>query len=167
MFLTINQFTGAWKQESGGTYKMMAALTDESLSQQITDDHRTLGRIAWHIVLTLGELGNGLGLKVECPPENTPVPSTAKEILDTYDKAATTLDKAVSADWDDAKLAEEVELYGQKFTNGFGLWMAVVHEIHHRAQMTVLMRQAGLKLPGMYGPSYDEWDKYGSKPPEI
>ena len=29
------------------------------------------------------------------------------------------------------------------------------HEIHHRGQMTVLMRQAGLKLPGVYGPSAD------------
>ncbi|MBI2416475.1 MAG: hypothetical protein HYV28_00920 [Ignavibacteriales bacterium] len=27
--------------------------------------------------------------------------------------------------------------------------------------MTVLMRQAGLKVPGAYGPSREEWAAYG------
>jgi len=31
--------------------------------------------------------------------------------------------------------------------------MLIAHQGHHRAQMTVLMRQAGLKVPGVYGPS--------------
>jgi uncharacterized damage-inducible protein DinB len=38
------------------------------------------------------------------------------------------------------------------------------HEIHHRGQMTVLMRQAGLKVPGVYGPSREEWTAYGMPP---
>jgi uncharacterized damage-inducible protein DinB len=32
--------------------------------------------------------------------------------------------------------------------------------------MTVLMRQAGLKVPGIYGPSYEEWLQFGMKAPE-
>ncbi|MCK4657684.1 MAG: hypothetical protein KAT85_11650, partial [candidate division Zixibacteria bacterium] len=39
--------------------------------------------------------------------------------------------------------------------------------IHHRGQMTVLMRQAGLKVPGVYGPSMEEWEHFGMKKPEI
>ena len=35
------------------------------------------------------------------------------------------------------------------------------HEAHHRGQMTVLMRQAGLTVPGVYGPSREEWVAYG------
>jgi uncharacterized damage-inducible protein DinB len=167
MFLTVKQFNDAWKQESDGTRKIMAALTDAGLNQKVTDDHRTLGRMAWHIALTLGELGGGLGLKVDCPKEDTPVPTSAKTIAETYDKAAASLAKSVANDWNDAKLQEEIDMYGQKFTLGYGLWMALVHEIHHRAQMTVLMRQAGLKVPGLYGPSYDEWGQYGGKPPAI
>ena len=27
------------------------------------------------------------------------------------------------------------------------------HQNHHRGQMTVLMRQAGLTVPGVYGPA--------------
>jgi hypothetical protein len=33
--------------------------------------------------------------------------------------------------------------------------------------MTVLMRLAGLKIPGLYGPSKEEWSRYGMKEPEI
>jgi uncharacterized damage-inducible protein DinB len=40
------------------------------------------------------------------------------------------------------------------------------HEIHHRAQMTVLMRQAGLKVPGLYGPAKEEWSQYNMPPME-
>jgi uncharacterized damage-inducible protein DinB len=30
--------------------------------------------------------------------------------------------------------------------------------------MTVLMRQAGIKVPGIYGPSKEEWEAMGIKP---
>ncbi|MBE0644676.1 MAG: hypothetical protein IH600_11400 [Bacteroidetes bacterium] len=32
------------------------------------------------------------------------------------------------------------------------------------AQLTVLMRQAGLLVPGIYGPSREEWSTYGLPP---
>jgi hypothetical protein len=31
----------------------------------------------------------------------------------------------------------------------------------------VLMRQAGLEIPGLYGPSRQEWAAFGMKPPAI
>jgi hypothetical protein len=33
--------------------------------------------------------------------------------------------------------------------------------------MTVLMRQAGLEIPGLYGPARQEWAAYGMTPPTI
>ena len=30
------------------------------------------------------------------------------------------------------------------------------HQIHHRGQMTILMRQAGVVVPSVYGPSREE-----------
>jgi uncharacterized damage-inducible protein DinB len=33
--------------------------------------------------------------------------------------------------------------------------------------MTVLMRQAGLAVPGMYGPAREDWAKYGMAAPAI
>jgi uncharacterized damage-inducible protein DinB len=31
--------------------------------------------------------------------------------------------------------------------------------------MTVLMRQAGLRVPGVYGPSQEEWSQFGMEAP--
>jgi len=58
-------------------------------------------------------------------------------------------------------LAEEINMYGEKWTRSATLASIIKHQIHHRAQMTVLMRQAGLKVPGVYGPSREEWSQYG------
>jgi hypothetical protein len=57
MFRTIAEFTGAWQYENGNTLKMMQALTDASLAQRVSPEGRSLGRLAWHIVQTLGEMG--------------------------------------------------------------------------------------------------------------
>ena len=58
-------------------------------------------------------------------------------------------------------------MYGATWPRSFTLFVLIGHEIHHRGQMTVLMRQAGLKVPGIYGPSYEEWVNYKMQPPAI
>ena len=69
--------------------------------------------------------------------------------------------------WDDAALQVEDDLYGETWKRGFTLTVLLNHEIHHRGQMTVLMRQAGLKVPGIYGPSKEEWAGYGTPEPPV
>ena len=71
------------------------------------------------------------------------------------------------AKWSDASLAVEDEMYGQKWARALTLAILVAHQTHHRGQMTVLMRQAGLKVPGFYGPAKEEWAAMGMKPPEV
>jgi uncharacterized damage-inducible protein DinB len=58
-------------------------------------------------------------------------------------------------------------MYGEKWTRGFTLTSLILHQVHHRGQMTVLMRQAGLEIPGLYGPARQEWAAFGMKPPAI
>ena len=58
-------------------------------------------------------------------------------------------------------------MYGEKWPRGLSLQVLVVHQAHHRGQMTVLMRQAGLEVPGVYGPSREEWTAYGMQPPTV
>ena len=52
-------------------------------------------------------------------------------------------------------------MYGETWKRGRTLGALVNHQIHHRGQMTVLMRQAGLEVPGVYGPAKEEWGAYG------
>jgi uncharacterized damage-inducible protein DinB len=73
----------------------------------------------------------------------------------------------VTGAWDDTSLDVEDDMYGEKWKRGFTLGSLVLHQTHHRAQMTVLMRQAGLKVPGVYGPSREEWTTYGLPAPTV
>ena len=67
----------------------------------------------------------------------------------------------IAKHWTDAMLVETVPMYGEDWTRGKVLAALILHQAHHRGQMNVLMRQAGLGVPGVYGPSKEEWVNYG------
>ncbi len=167
MIISINDFKQTWGRELENTSKMMAELTDKSLSQSIANDHRTLGRIAWHLTTAIPEMMERTGLKIEGVKADAPLPKTAAEIKNGYDQASKSLLEQVIKNWKDETLMVIDEMYGMKWPKGLTLRILMDHEIHHRGQMTVLMRQAGLKVPGVYGPSKDEWVNYGANPPQI
>jgi uncharacterized damage-inducible protein DinB len=167
MIRTISDFEHSWSAEIESTQKVFKHLTNESLSKQIHPDVRTLGRLAWHIVTTIPEMTGRMGLKTAGPGEHDPIPATAKEILAGYSTAAISLLDEVKKNWKDETLEVEDDMYGEKWKRGSSLGGFIKHEIHHRAQMIVLMRQLGLAVPGIYGPTRDEWKQYGMNAPEV
>jgi uncharacterized damage-inducible protein DinB len=167
MYRKLDDFLTDWKGHTEGTQKLLNTLTDLSLSQPVEDGHRTLDRIAWHIVLTIPEMLAGVGLKLDGPAPEAPVPATAKKIADAYARVTASAAEQIRASWTDATLEQEDDMYGETWKRGVTLRAVVNHEIHHRGQMTVLMRQAGLKVPGIYGPALEEWPAYGMPVPAI
>ena len=166
MFTSVDSFVKTWEDHSGRTVKILEALTDDSLKQEITGDHRTLGRVAWHVVTTIAEMPSHLGMKLDGPAEKDPVPARAADIVKGYKELAGSLTEQVKK-WKDDDMMVEDDLYGEKWKRGISLKILIDHEIHHVGQMTVLMRQAGLKVPGIYGPSKEEWANFGGTPPEV
>lgn len=167
MYRTIADFTKSWGNESTATQKILAALTDASLAQSVTSEHRTIGRLAWHLTGTPKEMMERTGLHVEGPADGAPVPASAKAIADEYDRTSAALLAAITKQWTDASLAEVDEMYGEKWARGETLMVLVVHQAHHRGQVTVLMRQAGLKVPGPVGPSKEDWSQWQMQPPAV
>lgn len=167
MYTTINDFAAQWKDHSDGTRKILNALTDESLSKEVASGHRDLARMAWHIVTTIPEMAERTGLKIDGPKADAPLPKTVEEIKKGYDAVANSLLEQVKKNWTDETMQIEDHMYGQQWKRGLSLLVVIQHEIHHRGQMTVLMRQAGLKVPGVFGPSKEEWVNYGAAAPEI
>ena len=165
MFTTVKDFIYIWSNEFEATQKVFKHLTDKSLTQQVAPGSRTLGLLAWHIVTTIPEMMGRTGLAIQGPAHAAPVPASAKPIFDAFNTAAETLLNEVRSKWTDDSLQIEDEMYGEKWKRGSTLTSLVFHQIHHRAQMTVLMRQAGLKVPGVYGPSQEEWATMGMKAP--
>lgn len=165
MFTTTESFATMWQQESTDTSRVLAQLTDATLGQAVVPGGRTLGRLAWHLVGTIREMPERMGLVVDGPSEERPIPGSAASIREAYDRASRSLLELVEREWDDASLATEHDMYGERWTRAFALTVLVHHQIHHRGQMTVLMRQAGLTVPGIYGPSREEWAQWGMEAP--
>ncbi len=163
MYRAIDDFAATWQHETESTLKLLRTLTDASLAQPVVPGGRTLGFLAWHITCSLAEMGVHAGLKVDGPTEQTPeaVPTHAADIARAYEGAATAVMAAVRASWTDAQLGELIPMYGEQWPRGLTLAILLSHQTHHRGQMTVLMRQAGLPVPGMVGPSKEEWAGMG------
>ncbi len=168
MYNKISDFLEDWKYESESTIKVLSNLTDKVLTVKFNKDIRTAGRLAWHIVGAISDLGHRMGLTFEKVDQNLSFPSTAKEIVDEYKRASGGLVKEIKEKWNDNTLSVEDKITGQgeMWSRGKTLGALVTHQIHHRAQLTVVMRLAGLKVPGVYGPAKEEWASYGMEPQE-
>ena len=161
MYRSIADFQTDWGHESEKTLNIFRALTEESLAQKVTDDGRSLGFIAWHIAVTLGEMLGHAGIKIDSPvTAGSEIPELA-EIVAVYEKGAKLVGEGVGQAWKDEELNDEIPMYGMNWKKGITLHALIAHQIHHRGQMTVLMRQAGLRVPGVYGPAREEWVEYG------
>jgi uncharacterized damage-inducible protein DinB len=163
MITSIKSFLKSWEYESSSTLKLLEVLTDESLSTEVYPGGRTLGRLANHILESLTELPSKLGLGIS---ERHFDLKTAAEIVQHYKEDSENLVKAIQQHWTDANLLEKNNMYGEEWPNGVSLNVLIMHQCHHRGQMTVLMRQAGLKVPGVYGPAKEEWAAIGMAPME-
>lgn len=161
MYRSLQDFQKTWPEEAAMTHEVIAALSDESLQQKVTTDGRSLGFLAWHVTQAMGGMVGQVGVAVDGPESDTPIPSHASEIATIYKNAAHSLLDNVLQAWTDDMLPEEVEVYGMKWTRGYTLFSLILHQAHHRGQMTVLMRQAGLVVPNTYGPTREGWVAMG------
>jgi uncharacterized damage-inducible protein DinB len=162
MFRTIEDFQKAWAYEAEMSGKMLNNLTDASLGQAVTNGGRSLGFLSWHLTITLGEMLGLVGLNIDAPEVDSEYPAVATEIAETYEKAAKSVSEEVAANWTDLTLLQSDEMYGETWTRGLTLYYLIMHQTHHRGQMTVLMRQAGIVVPGAYGPAKEEWVAMGA-----
>ena len=158
MYRSIDEFVSDWQYEGAATLKVLEVLTDESLKQAVSDTRpRTLGDLAWHLVGALVHILGSAGLRIDGPDVQRPMPSSAAEIAESYRAMSTAVTSALREQWTDDKLSESLRLFGAlEMTHAGVLNMVVRHQIHHRGQMTILMRQAGLVPPGIYGPNEEE-----------
>ena len=161
MYRKIKDFEQSWAYETEITTKLLSNLTDASLNQKVTEGGRSLGFVAWHIVLTLGEMLGKVGLNIDCPPEEAATPASAREITETFERAARSVSEEVAKKWTDETLLQEDEMYGMIWSRGTTLSLLINHQAHHRGQLTILMRQAGVPVIGVYGPAKEEWEAMG------
>lgn len=163
MYRKIEDFIADWSHDAQNTIKVYNNITNDALDKKIDENVRSIARLVWHINISVGEMANRAGLGIYAVPEHAEPPHDIKTIIAEYEKTANSLSENLKK-WSDNDLNTEVEMYGEHWKKGVVLQVIIMHQAHHRGQLTVLMRMAGLKVPGVFGPSKEEWVQYGMEP---
>jgi uncharacterized damage-inducible protein DinB len=155
MIYTADKFVEHYGWESSVTANVLKALTDDSLAMAKAAGHNTIGDIAWHIALAPAYMVSQTGFDMPEYGWNTPEDLTVAKITGEYEKLAGMLLEQAAT-----KTPEELEkvwrVWDMDWTTLSMMFAVVSHEIHHRGQLSVLMRQAGLTVPSIYGPNHEQ-----------
>lgn len=152
MYRKVEDFIADWKHSAAGTLKVIEAITDDKKNVAIEEGHNSLAWLAWHLTSVAGAFGQFAGMQVPAPGPDMPMPETMAEIAGYY-KQVMEVYEAEAPKFTDAQMEEEVPAFGGSMMRGKLLRMLIDHQTHHRGQMTVLLRQAGLTVPPVMGPT--------------
>ncbi|MDQ3023498.1 MAG: DinB family protein [bacterium] len=167
MYKTVDDYVTEYAADAQESQKMFDELTDASLRTAVGEGHRDLGRIAWHIVQSVPEMLSTAGVKLDTSVVEQPVPASGSEIAAAYKRVTAEAAAALRSQWDEAELERKRDMYGMQWSGAKVLLCLLGHEAHHRGQMSVLMRQAGLVPHGVYGPHKEAWATMGMEAPAI
>lgn len=152
MYRKVEDFMADWSASAKGTLKVLEAITDEKKDYAIVEGHNSLQWLAWHLVSVAGAFGQFAKLQIPAPGPDMQMPGTMAEIVDYYKQIMTAYEQEVPKLFDE-QLEEEVPAFGGSMLRGKLLRILIDHQTHHRGQMTVLLRQAGLTVPPVMGPT--------------
>lgn len=153
MYRTVNDFVNDWTNSAQGTVEVLRSLTDDKLGQATVEGHSTLGWLGWHLATCPVFFTGQVGLQVVPAGDAKQVPTKASDIVQAYAQIAEDVRLAVEQNLTDEKMVEDVETFAGMRPRGAILRTFIDHQTHHRGQMTVLLRQAGLYVPGVLGPT--------------
>jgi uncharacterized damage-inducible protein DinB len=159
MYRTIADFVKDRNEESAATLQVFNAVRPEALDQRAFANGMSVRELAWHITTALGGVLAQAGLVVDAPSYEDPIPDDFNAIIAAYERSSRSLVENVEKEWNDAQLPDDVTMWGMQFTYGRALSGLNHHEIHHRGEMMTLLRLAGLRVPGIYGPTYEEMEE--------
>lgn len=149
MYRKVEDFLTDWKVSAKGATKTIQVITIDVLDVAIVDGHNTLGWLAGHLVEIAVAFGKSAGLSM---PAYIQEQSTIEQTLEAYQQVAAAYSEQL-ATFTDEQLLEDVPAFGGQMPLGNLLRILINHQTHHLGQMTVLLRQSGLKVPPVMGPT--------------
>lgn len=150
--------------EAVSTRRVLERVPADKADWKPHDKSFTLGALASH-VSTLATLGNLIlttdeldGAAYKWPAHQfttteAAVESAAGYAAEVRTHLAAMSDQALQASWS-LRWGQQLIFTGQRMLAYRVMFFN--HLIHHRAQITVYLRQLGVPVPGIYGPSADE-----------
>lgn len=164
MFRKLEDFYRVWAYEAESTLKMFDAIPAEHFKNTGSENIRSISRLAWHITESIAEMFHHAGLPVQGIADASKEDNDIEKLKAEYKIASDSLIEELKKNWTDEMLEEKVNMYGEEWHKGIVLSVIIRHQTHHRGQLSILIRQEGLAIPGMYGPAKEEWIAMGLNP---
>ncbi|HET7553354.1 MAG TPA: DinB family protein [Gemmatimonadaceae bacterium] len=151
-------------QEAATTRRVLERVPEDKLDWRPHEKSFSLGQLAMHVATIPGMLAQAAALEeFSVDPNGIPRPSAASnaELLSALDESLAAAHEIVGA-MDAESLAAPWKLVdgGDVLLTipraSFLRSIMLNHWYHHRGQLTVYLRQTGVPVPAVYGPSADE-----------
>ena len=150
------------EQEAQTTRRVLERVPDDRLAWKPHDRSMSLGQLALHIASVPGAIAEITQISpFPVPKFEQPSAKTAAELLPTLDQSLAKA-RSILQTLDDADLAKIWRVMdGDREVMAIPVGAALRalmlnHWYHHRGQLSVYLRQVGVPVPSIYGPSADE-----------
>jgi uncharacterized damage-inducible protein DinB len=151
------------EQEAHTTRRVLERVPDGQLTWKPHEKARTLGQLALHVAMVPGAVAELFASPspAQVPQFTDPTLDRASELLPALDESLAKA-KRVLGGMDDATamamwrlMSGEREIFSVPRA---ALLRSIMlnHWYHHRGQLTVYLRELGVAIPSIYGPSADE-----------
>jgi uncharacterized damage-inducible protein DinB len=150
------------EQEAETTRRVLERVPNDKLGWRPHPTARTLGELALHVAIVPGGVAELAAQPVgQAPDFVDPSPTSASELVPALDDSIAQAkrvlsgmdDAALNATWKMMRGGQEVFAIPR-----IALLRSIMlnHWYHHRGQLSVYLRQLGVSIPSIYGPSADE-----------
>lgn len=161
----IESFMAQWEFEFQITLNVMRAIPEDKLDFKPHEKFFTARKLAWHLVRIEDIFGRGvLQDKIVIGQSKLPAepPATVAEMITIFEKQH----PEIVNGWrglDDAALQQKIpfvtpdRVVRRELPRKAYLRTTLMHHIiHHRGQLSLMLRLMEARVPGIYGPTADE-----------
>ena len=151
------------EQEAMTTRRVLERVPENKLGWRPHQKARTLGELALHIAMVPGGVAELIASPspAQAPQFIDPSPTSASELIPALDQSIAKARKVLGGMDDETLTSMWSLMQGEREL--FSVPRAALlrsimlnHWYHHRGQLTVYLRELGVPIPSIYGPSADE-----------
>ena len=153
----LDLFKETWERETAKTIKLLQSLPSDGYDFRPDPEGRSLGELAWHLAEPEAygsfSIERG-GFSRDARPPGIERPRKVEELAPGFERIHRDASARV-AKLQPADLDRSITFFtGNPISVRDVLWdFMLLHEIHHRGQLSMLSRQSGGKPSSCYGPT--------------
>jgi uncharacterized damage-inducible protein DinB len=158
----IDPMLAELNQESATTRRMLQRVPTAQMAWRPHPKARTLGELANHIATSQRTVARAIQSPTyELRQTESPVPESAEVIVAAFDANVEEAKRLLAAMTDDDLMSTwQGQAGGRTVFSApkIGVVRGILlnHTYHHRGQLSTYLRQLGVALPSVYGPTADE-----------